>query len=94
MRQALEAFGASAEDIQAALADRGPDIPSLWPENAPAFDLFLAMGTQLRTAGINGRVIGFDYAVLPWVMRQIGIARRDMADVFRRFQIAEDEFIR
>ena len=66
----------------------------LWPENVGAIDLFLAMSTQLRTAGINGRVIGLDYAVLPWVMRRLGIKRCDEAAVFRQLQIAEDELLR
>lgn len=52
------------------------------------------MSTQLRTAGINGRIIGFDYAVLPWVMRRLGIARRDESLVFRQLQIAEDELLK
>lgn len=52
------------------------------------------MSTQVRTAGINGRVLGFDYAVLPWVMRRLGIARRDESVVFHQFQIAEDELLK
>lgn len=52
------------------------------------------MSTQLRTAGLNGRVIGFDYSVLPWVMRHLGIARRDESAVFRKLQIAEDELLK
>jgi hypothetical protein len=52
------------------------------------------MSTQVRTAGINGRVLGFDYAVLPWVMRRLGIARRDESAVFHQLQIAEDELLK
>lgn len=52
------------------------------------------MSTQLRTAGINGRVIGFDYNALPIVMRALGIARRDQAAVFSQLQIAEDEMLK
>ena len=66
----------------------------LWPENELAIDLFLAMSTQLRTAGLNGRVIGFDYSVLPFVMRQLGIGRHDQAAVFRQLQVAEDELLK
>ena len=43
---------------------------------------------------LNGRVIGFDYAVLPWVMRRLGIARSDHSAVFRQLQIAEDELLK
>lgn len=49
------------------------------------------MSTQLRRVGQFGRVDGVDYAALPWVMRQIGIADADSAEVFSRFRVAEDE---
>ena len=52
------------------------------------------MSTQLRTAGLNGRVIGFDYSALPIVMRALGIARRDQPGVFRQLQTAEDELLK
>ena len=52
------------------------------------------MSTQVRMAGLNGRVIGFDYSVLPWVMRQIGVARRDEPVVFRQLQVAEGEMLK
>jgi hypothetical protein len=90
----LEAFGAAPADINAALAEQPSADFRLWPENEQAIDLFIAMSTQVRTAGLNGRVIGFDYAVLPWVMRRIGIARRDESAVFRQLQIAEDELLK
>ena len=57
-------------------------------------DLFIAMSTQVRTAGLNGRLIGFDYAVLPWVMRRLGIPRRNESAIFRQLQIAEDELLK
>ena len=52
------------------------------------------MRTQLRTAGGNGRILGFDYTVLPWVMRRLGIARRDESAVFSQLQVAEDELLK
>ena len=76
------------------MASQAPEDFGLWPENEQAVNLFIAMSTQVRTAGINGRVLGFDYAVLPWVMRRLGIARRDESAVFQQFQIAEDELLK
>ena len=93
-RAALEAFGAAPADIKAALENQAPADFPLWPENEQAIDLFIAMSTQLRTAGLNGRVIGFDYNALPIVMRALGIARRDQPGVFRQLQIAEDELLK
>lgn len=52
------------------LAAQSPvDFP-LWPENEQGFDLFIAMSTQLRTAGINGRVPAYVEILLDGFMEQ------------------------
>ncbi len=55
--------------------------------------MLIAMRTQLRHAGLAGAVCGLDYAVLPWVMQQVGVAADDTANVFFRLQYAEAEFV-
>ncbi len=42
--------------------DYADECTEVWPENWPAFDLFLTLSTQWRT-GMNGPT-GMDYAVL------------------------------
>lgn len=66
------------------------DFP-LYPENLAALDLALSMATQIRTAGFSGRAVGFDYGVVPFVARQIGIPRSELAATFKRLMIVEDE---
>lgn len=51
------------------------------------------MRTQVRRAGMDGRVYGLDYAVLPLVMRQTGIDFDEHGELFARLQIAESEFV-
>ena len=93
MRAALAAFGADAATIDAACRARGPVEFGLWPQNDLPMKVLLAMRTQLRRAGVYGRVVGLDYAVLPWVMRQVGVARRDEPTVFCMLQVAEAELL-
>lgn len=51
-----------------------------------------AMRTQWRTAGMNGALVGLDYGVLPWVLRQIGLA--ESPELFAGLQVAESEVIK
>ncbi|MFZ4537816.1 DUF1799 domain-containing protein [Propionivibrio sp.] len=95
MQAALAAFGASAEAIAAAI-EHGRCAPcpyALWPENEAPMNVLIAMRKQLRRSGMDGRVDGLDYAVLPWVMQQLGIAPEATASVFEALQWAEDEMV-
>lgn len=53
----------------AAMAQRGRALESLeiLPDNWPAVEVFVAMGTQWRRAGMGGVATGLDYAALPAV---------------------------
>jgi hypothetical protein len=65
----------------------GPPI-EVWPDNLPAVNLFIAMGTQWRV-GMSG-VTGLDYNALPAVMRMTGVKSSDMAEVFNDLRVLED----
>lgn len=66
----------------------------LWPDNVPAFNVFVAMLTQWRTAGIDGEgtIIrtGLDYSALPEVWRRCKIASADRGEVFDDLRVLED----
>ncbi|WP_203466391.1 DUF1799 domain-containing protein [Dechloromonas sp. TW-R-39-2] len=66
----------------------------LWPENDAPLSLLLAMQTQWRVGGMKGEPLGLDYSVLPFVMKQIGVADRDESSVFHGLRIAEQEVLR
>lgn len=61
----------------------------VWPENAPALEVFLAMQTQWERNGMTGRYTGLRYASLPVVMRFSRIAKADRARVFDDIRIME-----
>jgi len=50
-----------------------------------------AMGTQWRTGACG--VTGLDYAVLPGVMRLIGVPAKDRPTVFQDIRVMESEAI-
>lgn len=70
-----------------------PDVFGVWPENLPAFNVLMAMQTQLRRSGIDRHLDGLDYNVLPWVMRRCGVKEDETDAVFARLQCAEDELL-
>lgn len=59
----------------------------VWPENWPAFDLFLRMQTQWRD-GMNGRT-GLDYMVLFRFLDDIGLAGEDREQMMSDIQTLE-----
>lgn len=52
----------------------------IWPDNAQAFNTFVAMQTQWRT-GMAGAT-GFDYAALPAVLSLVGVPADEHPDTF------------
>ncbi len=72
----MDAAGLSESDFQDVEID-------VWPENEPAYYLFLTLQTQWRV-GMGGAT-GLDYAALPVALRMIGAVRAQwrqlMADV-------------
>lgn len=61
----------------------------LWPDNVATVDVFIGMGTQWRMG--PGGATGLDYAVLPFVMRSVGIARPERQEVFDGLRVMEIE---
>lgn len=60
----------------------------VWPDNLPAVNLLIAMGTQWRV-GMAGAT-GLDYTPLPVVMRHLRIPPADRDTVFDELRILED----
>jgi hypothetical protein len=59
----------------------------IWPENASAANVFIAMWTQWRT-GFSGRT-GLDYTSLPVVFRMTGLPRKEWSAVFEDVRVME-----
>ncbi len=66
------------------------DELGIWPENMPAVQVFIAMGTQWRV-GMSGAT-GLDYGVLPSVFDMYGIT--DQKKAFIDMQIMENEALK
>lgn len=66
-----------------------PTAVDVYPENWPVFRVFMAMQTQWHI-GFNGRT-GLIYSALPFVFRQLGISKKQHADVFEGLQVMEIE---
>nr|WP_295832933.1 DUF1799 domain-containing protein [uncultured Azospirillum sp.] len=65
-----------AEGFFGVVGDEDPadDAPYVvWPENRPALDLFLALGTQWRRAGLDGQATGLDYGAIAPTAALMGI---------------------
>lgn len=60
----------------------------VWPDNAQALHVFVAMSTQWRV-GPNGAT-GLDYSPLQSVMRLMAVPRHDWPEVFDAVRIMED----
>lgn len=72
---------------------RRPEI-ELWPEHAPAFELFTRNSTQWRVGA--GGPVGLDYTVIYADMDLHAIDRgqqRDLMDLLRQIERAALEFI-
>lgn len=62
----------------------------VFPDNVEAVNVFIAMSTQWRTAGMVGVPTGLDYSALPTVMGLCEVAEADRAEVFEGVRILED----
>ena len=78
LQEALASFGLLAPETQGG-DDAGAEI-WLWPENRPAWDLWLCLQTQWRV-GMGGAT-GLDYAGVQAAMQLMGIARRERGELF------------
>ncbi len=64
-------FGVAPPDDDGAPPD--DDRCVVWPENATALTLFLALSTQWRRAGMDGQPTGLDYAAIPPTAALMGV---------------------
>lgn len=76
----------------ASLKSFDPGVCWVYPENWPAFLVFIGMQTQWRS-GMNGPT-GLVYASLPAVYQKNGIRRKQQQDVFAALQVVEAEVIK
>jgi hypothetical protein len=60
----------------------------IWPDNAQAVNVFIAMSTQWRS-GFAGPT-GLDYNALPVVMRLAGVPAGERSEVFDALRVLED----
>ncbi|WP_282806972.1 DUF1799 domain-containing protein [Hafnia alvei] len=77
------AFGFSPDDYDDVIVE-------IWPDIAPAFDVFICMATQWRTS-MNG-VSGLDYNCLPWLMKVNGV--EDEASALSDLRVMEAAALR
>lgn len=71
-----------------------PEDFELYEDNVMAIEVFDAMSTQWRRAGMDGQAVGLDYAALPAVMGLMGVKRPDRRRTFDDLRILEIEKLR
>ncbi len=86
------ALGLPPEVLAAMARGASPEPPlEILPDNWPAVEVFVAMGTQWRRAGMAGLVTGLDYAALPAVCGALG---HDLdAELLTRLRVIEGQAI-
>ena len=86
----LMRYGASEADARLFLGEdatqAGPFL--IWPCNAPAFSLFMALKTQWRHAPMGG-LLGLDYSAIPPLMDLRGIKKKRRSALFDQIQTLE-----
>jgi hypothetical protein len=63
------------------------------PANEIAWGVFKLKCSQVRTAGMDGPVIGLDHGPIQDYLRDIGVRRHEMADVMERLQVLEVRYV-
>lgn len=86
--EALQAFGLVREQDS---AEGAPEEKCyLWPCNVPTFNVWQAVQTQWRRAGMVGAKTGLDYeAVIAYMRDVLGIKRKDRAELFAGIKAME-----
>lgn len=67
----------------------GPPV-EVFPDNLTTVNVFIAMSTQWRTAGMDGVRTGLDYAALPGVLRLMSVKRSEWTEVFEGVRVMEE----
>lgn len=80
----LVLFGVDRATAQEWLGDLPAEEFSVWPDNWPTVQLFLALQTQWRVALGMGQAVwmGLDYAAAQAAMQMLGVARKDRQETF------------
>jgi hypothetical protein len=60
----------------------------IWPDNARAVDVFVAMSTQWRIGAVGA--VGLDYNVLPLVLQMLDIPTSERNDLFESLRVMEE----
>lgn len=76
----MAAFGLSLDDFE-------QKVVEVWPESILPTRVFQAMSTQWRM-GFNGP-IGLDYNVLPMMIKQLGVPKKERKRVFDDVMVME-----
>ncbi len=86
----MRAFGVREEQIAPWLGEQEQEAVAfeVWPENWPALELFLALQTQWRHAGMAGLPTGLDYAAIEPALRLMGMA--PSPQLFADLRVMED----
>ncbi|WP_332068381.1 DUF1799 domain-containing protein [Achromobacter xylosoxidans] len=77
----LEAFGLTAEDVEA------PPV-EIWPENQQAFEIFASLRTQWRVSFAG--VTGLDYGVLYRRLDRLGLSAERCDELEEQIRVLED----
>lgn len=67
------------------------DVYEVWPENWPILELFLALNTQWRFAGMEGQRAGLEYSAIPVVMDAHQVPAKRRSKWFAWLQMMERE---
>ncbi|MFC3331722.1 DUF1799 domain-containing protein [Paenalcaligenes hominis] len=81
----LATFGLTLDDFE-------QEVVEIWPENLLPMQVFQAMGTQWRM-GFNGPV-GLDYNVLPMMIKQLGVPKKERKRVLGDVMVMERAALR
>lgn len=82
---AMRAFGLDPAALDDGPVDTGG--VEVWPDNADAVRLFVAMATQWRMG--SGGPVGLDYGIVPQLARHLGLRKRRLRAAFNGLQVME-----
>lgn len=71
---------------------QAPSVVEVWPENWPAVELFIRVGTQWRV-GMGG-ASGLDYSVVWKMIERMGLDKDDEDALFEDVRVLELESLR
>lgn len=82
----------NAFDLGALLGPKVPPVVDVWPENWPAVDLFVRIGTQWRV-GMGG-ASGLDYSVVWKMIERMRLSQDEEENLFEDIRYLEGEALK